>query len=465
MAVLVVGVFTMTFAKPSCAQSVTLDDLLKRVEAVEKQNAELQQQNADLRSEIEAIKNNQAQAAQSSRPAAPAASASLAPAPVPGLNFVTSKLKLNVYGYVQLENVYSTGSAVSASSGSTTAVYSNVVSYAAPHGMIGKAQKNDTFSAQNSRLGMSITGPDVIGGKTSGKVEVDFNNPTASSSAETYQPRLRLAFASLDYEKWGVTAGQNWDFFAPLKTDIINSSNMWRAGDFGYRHPQVFLTARWGEVLGGKLTTQVGLIDSSDIYQDNSGAPVAGIYASYATKIAGHDTTIGAGGIFGTTSTSTLNSIGKDNNNMYAEDVNAQISITRWLSLKGQGFMGGNLANFMGGPYGQSIPGITDTILPQNSKPLKTLGGFAEFTIKPVKKLQFNLGAGLDDTTNRSSVIASPADQALMWSTNRSYFANVKYNLTNDLTVGIEYQYLHTNYLDGVIGSDNRIDTCMTYNF
>ena len=68
-------------------------------------------------------------------------------------------------------------------------------------------------------------------------------------------------------------------------------------------------------------------------------------------------------------------------------------------------------------------------------------------------------------TTNRAAVVATAADMALMWSTNRSYFANVKYKLTDDLTVGIEYQYLHTNYLDGVIASDNRIDTCMTYNF
>ena len=93
------------------------------------------------------------------------------------------------------------------------------------------------------------------------------------------------------------------------------------------------------------------------------------------------------------------------------------------------------------------------------------MGGFAEFTVKPLERLQFNFGAGIDDTTNRGSVIASAADQALMWSTNRDYFANIKYNLTKDLIVAVEYQYLHTNYLDGVIASDNRIDTALIYNF
>jgi hypothetical protein len=192
---------------------------------------------------------------------------------------------------------------------------------------------------------------------------------------------------------------------------------------------------------------------------------VAGAYASYATKIAGKDTIIGVGGIFGTSSTSTLNALGKNNNDIYAEDANAQIKLTHWLSLKGQGFMGGNLANFMAGPFNTSIPGITDPANPQYSKPLKSMGGFTEFTIQPLDRLQFNLGAGLDDTANRDSVIASASDLASMWSTNRSYFLNVKYNLTKDLTLGMEYQYLRTSYLDGVIGEDNRIDTCLTYNF
>ena len=47
------------YSFPALAQSVTLDDLLKRVEAVEKKNADLQQENASLKAEIEGIKNNQ----------------------------------------------------------------------------------------------------------------------------------------------------------------------------------------------------------------------------------------------------------------------------------------------------------------------------------------------------------------------------------------------------------------------
>ena len=446
----------VSFSLPAMAQQVTLDDLLKRVEAVEKKNADLQQENADLKAQIQSIQ--QAQAAQA---AAVSAASVPAPAPAKGLNFVTSKLKLNVYGFIMAENVYATNGATT---GGNTA-YNNVVEYVAPHVTDGKPQKIDKTSAQNSRIGINIAGPDVVGGKTSGQVEMDFNNPTASSSAEMYQPRLRQGWAAIDYDQWGIKAGQTWDFFAPLKTDIVNYSGMWRAGDFGYRHPQAYLTNKWGNILGGKVITQIGIIDSDDIYQQTSGGPVGGAYASYATQIAGKDVTLGLGGIFGTASTSVQNSRGHNNNDIDAGVVTAQVKLADWLSLKGQGYMGAHLTNFMSGPYGQSVVGITDPYNPQYGSSLKTMGGFAEITVKPMEKLQFNLGSGMDDVTNRSAVIATAADQALMYSTNKTYFTNVKYSLTKDLIVGIEYQYLHTNYLDGVIALDNRIDTFMQYNF
>jgi len=329
-------VFLVGYSFPASAQQITLDDLLKRVEAVEKQNADLQQQNDALKAQILSIQ--QAQAAQTVQ-TAPATAAPLAPAAgIP----VTSKLKLSVYGFVQVENVYATNGATT---GGNTA-YNNVVEYAAAHVTDGKPQKVDKTSAQNSRLGINIAGPDVANGKTSGQVEIDFNNPTASSSAETYQPRLRQGWAAIDYEKWGIKAGQTYDFFAPLKTDIINQSSMWRAGDFGYRHPQVFLTNKWGDVFGanGKLTTQIGIIDSDDIYQQTSGGPVGGVYTSYATPIAGKDVTIGAGGILGTASTSVENSRGKNNNGIDAGVVGAQVKLADWIAFKSQGYMGSHLS-------------------------------------------------------------------------------------------------------------------------
>ena len=179
-----IGVFVLGYSFQASAQ-VTLDDLLKRVEAVEKKNADLQQENDALKAQIQSIQQVQVT---SSVIASPSVVAPTAPIASEG-NPVTSKLKLKVYGFVQVENVYATGGSTTGSS----TVYNNVISYTAPHFTgAGKPQRMDKVSAQNSRLGIAITGPDLKAGKTSGKLELDFNNPSASSSAETYQPRLRF---------------------------------------------------------------------------------------------------------------------------------------------------------------------------------------------------------------------------------------------------------------------------------
>jgi len=466
-------IFSFSFTRPSWADA-TLDNVLQRLDAVEKENA-------SLKAEVQSLEQAQAAGPAAVSPAAVSAAAVPAPAPAPGLNFVTSKLKLNVYGFIDVENVYATNGASSA-----VGTASNVIEYLAPHYNTNKPQKTDIVSAQNSRLGINIAGPDVLQGKTSGKLELDFNaTPTQSSDASTYTPRLRQGYAAIDWDKWGITAGQTWDFFSPLKTDIENFSGLWRGGDFGYRHPQAYLTDRWGDILGGKLTTQVGIIDTTDIYQDNSGAPAGGGYVNYTTKIAGKDVSLGVGGILGTTASSTENYLNKNSNDLYGGVSGAQVKLSPWLSIKGQGYLGGNLANFMSGPYGDSNPGTTDTGVVSTAgttaissqvgnqsinKPLKTIGGFAEVTLQPTKKLQFNLGAGLDDVTNRDSSdfihnLAASADVTSIYSTNRTDFINAKYNLTKDLLVGIEYQFIQTHYIDNTISKDNRIDSFVQYSF
>jgi hypothetical protein len=290
----------------------------------------------------------------------------------------------------------------------------------------------------------------------SGKFEIDF----AANNGPSYQPRLRLAYAQLDYAKWGVTAGQAWDFFAPLNPNTLNSGILYRGGNLGTRHGQAYVTNKWGEILGGKLTTKVGFLDSDDPYQENSGAPVLGAYSSFETKILGKPTTLGVGEIYGTNSTGLLGTKSTNSNNIYATTVGLTLKLADWLSFKSEGFTGAKLDDY----YGGSSTGITNTSQLSSSKPVRVMGGFMELNYNPTKKLETTFGMGLD-SANGDQTIPNAADRLVIWKTNRTYYSNLKYNLSKDLMVGLEYQYFATNWFDGVKGDDNRVESLILLKF
>ncbi len=438
MALVMVVAFTGGLALPASAEA-TLDDILKRVEALEKENA-------SLKAEVMALKDQQnVQATKiASVQAAPAAAA-------PGVgNFLKTKLETELYGFIGVSASYSDAEGATSSTANSSVAATN-----APHQTIDKNVNAFNTSAQDTRLGLNIKAPVMDdGGKLSGKFEIDF----AANNGPTYAPRLRLAYAQLDYEKWGVTAGQTWDFFAPINPGTLNSGVLFRGGNAGFRHPQVYLTNRIGDVPGGKLTTIIGALDSDDPYQENSGVPVVGAYAKYDTKILGKETSLGLGGIYGRNSTSVLNSKGPKTNDIYGTFLGVTTKLMDKLSLKAEGFAGSKLDDFTAGPS----TGITSATL-GNAKGVKVSGGFTEAVYKLTSKMDVTAGMGLDAVNGDTTMDAGYTDD--IWKTNRTYYSNLKYNLSKDLMLGIEYQYFDTQYFDGIRGESNRVLSSVVYKF
>ncbi|MBF0485661.1 MAG: hypothetical protein HQL16_04000 [Candidatus Omnitrophica bacterium] len=414
----------------------TLDDILKRVEALEKENAA-------LKAEVMELKNKPAPAAVVA--AAPAAAA-------PSGNFLKTKFDMELYGFIKVDAVYSDSEAALG----TAATNGAAASYNAPSNTLKKHQGDFNMSGQDIRLGINFK-PAVMddGGKVGGKFEMDFaGNPSAQA---TYTPRLRHAYITLDYDKWGVTAGHTWDFFAPLNTNLLNSGNAWRAGNIGHRHPQAYLTNKWGKILGGDVATKVGIIDSDDLYQENSKTPVVGVYASYDTKIMGVASNFGVGGIAGQSSTDALGtSEGNKSNDIYAVTLNSTLKFTDWLALKAEGFEGSRLDRF----YVNNAVGTNNTSYNATTKGLRTIGGFMELTYNPLKKVETNFGMGIDQLMNDKNTVTSAA-----WSSNDTYWTNIKYSLTKDLILGLEYQRFNTNWVTGVDSTDNRVQSSLIYKF
>ena len=464
-AVIMVTALTCGLALPAFAET-TLDDVLKRVEALEKENAA-------LKSEVLELKDKQS--AQESKIASVQAAPAPVAAAVPSVNFVKSKLEVALSGFIKADMAYS-----DAEAGTTN--QESLVIYNAPRnpskaGNVKQKLGDFNMSGADTRFDVDVKAPEMDkGGKISGRVEFDFANTSvqqaAGSSPSYYTPRLRLAYSQIDYDKWSVTAGHAWDFISPpINTNLFNSANLWRSGNFGYRHPQLFLTNKWGQALGGKWTTKVGVIDSDDLQQENSKTPVFGAYTGYDTKILGTAASFGVGGIYGQSTTDlggTSSVEGGKSNDIYAVDAGMTLKFTDWLAFKTKGFMGSKLNAFLGG----SATGVSNslspagTATPSNTKGIRVMGGFMELTYNPIPKLETNFGMGLDDLMQDKAVEQNIATtRAAVWSTNRSYYTNMKYSLSKDVLVGIEYQYFKTNWLDGMDSSDNRVETSLIYKF
>jgi hypothetical protein len=434
LALIMVFVCTAGFALPASAQA-TLDDILKRVEALEKENA-------SLKAEVMALKE---------KPAAPVqVAAAPAAALAPTGNFIKTKLDVEMYGFIMAQGSYAT-SDMASSNGPRVAPRETSAS---------GDQDEFNMGGHDTRFGFNIKGPDLEdGGKLSGKIELDF----AKDQTATYSPRLRLAYAQLDYAKWAVVAGQAWDVFAPINPNILNPDILWGQGNVGYRHPQVQLINKWGDVLGGKMTTKMALLDTDDAANENSGIPVLAAYMGYETTIMDMPATFGVSGLWGEVETE-----GATDHSLWGVAVGMTLKMSDWLAFKAEGFTGAKLDDFLGG----STLGMTSYLASGfDKKPFRVKGGFAELTYNPIKKVEMNFGGGLDMVNDDAFInpVASSAtttsDASNVYEYNTTVYSNIKYNLSKELQVGLEYQYFQTEWVDGSEGDANRVMSAVIYKF
>ncbi len=453
MALVVAAGFTCGSALPAFAQTATLDDVLKRVEALEQKNAAIQQENAALKAEVMALKEGQS--AQEGKIAAvsKATTSVVAPA-VPSGNFLKTGPEVTLYGFVKADAVFSSRDMGNTSTSTTQ------ISAVRPNAVTNGTSPEFQASAQDTRLGLKFKAPDLDnGGKLAGQFEMDF---AGGATAGVYQPRLRLAFAQIDFDKWAVNAGQNWDIFAPLGPNTLNPGVLYHEGNLGTRHPQATLINKWGALLGGNVTTKVGVIDADDPLIEDTGMPVGAAYASYERKILGVKSTFGVGGMYGKLN---LPTSGTSKDPIYATTAGMTLAFTDWLKFQAEGFSGVGLNKFQGGP--------ASTIATYNAasfatpKPISVKGGFLEMTYNPMKKLETNFGFGIDDVNEDMGFYAATDKSATttLWSYNKTYYTNLKYSLSKDLLLGIEYQLFQTKWLDGAQASDNRVETSLIYKF
>ena len=120
------------------------------------------------------------------------------------------------------------------------------------------------------------------------------------------------------------------------------------------------------------------------------------------------------------------------------------------VSVKGEIFIGSNLDDYFGG-IGQGVNATTQTAI-------KTMGGWMQVGYQHSKKWKYNVGLGIDDPRNDDLTFG-------MRDRNSFYYGNVMFNLIAPVTIGLEYSYWETGYLNQCSGTDNRVQTSIIYNW
>jgi hypothetical protein len=178
-------------------------------------------------------------------------------------------------GFINAEMIYDTRQMVSAREGNVTLWPTPVNKDAAGNDL--NANPSLTFSVLSTRLSTTVTGPDVMGAKASGMVEIDFLGTTQPTYSLI---RLRHALVRLNWEKSELLAGQYWHpLFIPQCFPGTVSFGAGTPYHILNRGPQLRFTHNTGLLsLAAMLVSQndyasLGPSGMSTTYLRNSGKP------------------------------------------------------------------------------------------------------------------------------------------------------------------------------------------------
>ncbi len=334
----------------------------------------------------------------------------------------------------------------------------------------GSNSDDDEFNltANQTRLGLKISGPQSGDMNASGVVEVDFygGNKDGASGNKSHM-FMRHAYMKLDWpkERFNIIAGQTWDTISPLNPGTLNYSVAWWAGNIGYRRPQIRLTKSYAlssdvdlkleGALARNIGTNSGPKGNASFYTaesgQSSGQPMYQGRVSLAFPVVSYKpTTVGLSGHWGKEKFDTVPSGQQDKFDTWSINLDVTQPVNEWLSVKGELFKGKNLNQFLGG-IGQGINMTTHD-------EISTKGGWIAASINPSNKWRYNTGFSMEDV-DRDDL--SDGGKSL----NSSIFGNAIYSINKNTEVGLEISRWRTDYKNSADGDDLRVQSSFIYKF
>lgn len=316
-------------------------------------------------------------------------------------------------------------------------------------------------TANQSRIGLSLSGPRAFGAAVTGKVEVDFYGGGAAENKP--RPLMRHAYVEVGWPWLRLLAGQTWDVIAPANAPTLNYPVLWSAGNIGYRRPQLRLSSDLGIADVATLSLQVAAARSiHDVcgIEDNVN-PEDGEDAGWPTLQSRVALSFSAGplkkaafaawGHYGAIEVDVTGGERDLETWSLGADMTLDFGL---LALTCEVFHGRNLGTYFGG-IAQSVA-VSDRFA--RGKEIPSCGGFAALSLKPLPWLTLSAGHGVDD----------PYDSYLadgMRSRNSCTFGNIKLKLLEVVTAGVEVSWWETTYENAPRGDALRVQSSVMLSF
>jgi hypothetical protein len=326
--------------------------------------------------------------------------------------------------------------------------------------------KSFAMTARQSRLGLRFQGPDLMGAKVSGQVEVDFFGGKAAlgNGINMDLLRLRLALGRLDWTNFSLVAGQDWSVFAPLNPTSLASyaiPAMSGSGNPWIRTPQIRAEVRHGLSDAAKLQWQIAATDP-DVgdYQtaqflttrtpgigERGRMPGLDSRLGFTDTVNGHDFAVGVSGHYGRGKD--VGTIGSLNVvrpvDSWGAALDWSLPFSKYFALTGEAYEGRALGIFSVAS-GESVGAVGTP----GAHGVFSRGGWAQAQVNFNTKWQFNLAYGIDQP-KASELPVGSRDR------NQSYMANLMYKLNSSITFAWEYRRFLTDFRNQ-LAADNRGD-------
>ena len=446
--------------QPADSSRVT-QQILERLDALEKQNRELLDEVRMLRETMDANRTP----ASSSKPAAPTAkatgSAAAAPNPQPPLDERVAVEERRTAEQAQTKVEAAHKLPIQLDGMLLFNAFSNSENYSAAtsgnYGLL-SGPSSSGATVRQSLLGVDFQGPSLPGdGHINGSLMMDFFVGYADPGST--RVRLRQAYISMDWTNRSFTVGQMKPLISPYQPDSLAEVGipaLAGAGNLWLWLPQARYEERTHLGTNSGLTSQVAVVQTDETYTnlppqftnslEQARPALEGRFAFWHKFDETRKFEIAPGFHVASThvaGTSVASHIGS---------LDWLVTPANWLRFSGTFFKGQNAAGL--GSLGNGFVVLANG----DVRPVDSTGGWAQVSIPLTSRLTFNFFGGVENDH-------SPYFSATSIVRNWNYASNVMYHLGPNVVVSLEALQLRARSFAGSNGVQNHYDLAIGYLF